>query len=75
MEATGPEGAEIMQESMDFVQEKIKERNQSEEDGSGSEAESVPPIERLERLKELHEKGAVSDEEFEEKKEELLDEI
>lgn len=51
-----------------FVKSKIMK------DKNGAES-SRDPIDEIERLKELNEKGAISDEEFEDKKEDLLDEI
>lgn len=43
--------------------------------GGGSDGGDDDPLETLERLKELNEQGVVSDEEFAEKKSDLLDQI
>jgi hypothetical protein len=53
-------------------------RKKREEAVSGTETiseETDSPMEKLERLSDLHEQGAVTDSEFESKKQELLDEI
>jgi uncharacterized membrane protein len=42
---------------------------------STSSGSSGDPLERIEKLEELREKGAISDEEFEQKKSKLLDEV
>lgn len=46
-------------------------RNRVNESGTTSD----DPLDRIEKLKSLHEDGVLSDEEFEEKKESLLDEV
>jgi len=55
------------------VVEKI--RTQSEKQVSDGDAHDDDAVEKLERLKDLHDKGALSDAEFEEKKDWLLDDI
>jgi hypothetical protein len=51
-----------------FLQDKFGEMR-------GSESEGQDPVERLRELSELKEEGILSEEEFEEKKQELLDDI
>ena len=70
-EVNKKERTKVLEESAEYVRKKIQEQSE----GTGSGSDSVPPIERLERLKDLHEQGAITDEEFEEKKEDLLDKI
>jgi hypothetical protein len=67
-------GKEEVRETVRFIRERRKESNQpnvvTTEDSSEPD-----PLEQLEKLRELHEKGAVSDDEFEEKKSDLLGKI
>jgi hypothetical protein len=70
IEATEPGKAEC-RDIISFVREKMRS-SQTSVDSASSEKD---PLEMLEKLKELHEKGVVSDEEFEEKKEQLMDKI
>lgn len=59
--------------AMEFIREK---RNESQQETQVVEASSEPdPTEQLKNIKELHEQGVLSDEEFEEKKEKLMDQI
>lgn len=52
-----------------YVRDKVSEAQQSE-NGSGTD-----PTEQLQRIKELHDDGVLTDEEFEEKRQKLLDKI
>lgn len=60
----------VINVASEFVREKISE---------GAESSTVQveesPIEKIEQLKELYDNGAISEQEFKSKKEELLDEI
>lgn len=53
----------------------VRERRSSEGDQTVVAESDPDPTEQLQRLKELHEDGVVSDEEFEEKKEDLMDRL
>lgn len=65
---------EVVKVAADFVTEKIRSDRESEsESATGGSDDS--PLEKIERLKELHDAGAISEEEFESKKRELLDQI
>jgi hypothetical protein len=66
-------GKDEVREVTKFVRNKIKE-SQSSSDNSTQKSED-DPLDQLDKLKDLHEKGAITDEEFEEKKEGLLDKI
>lgn len=63
-------GKDECREIVKFLRDKVEESQQTTV--SSSEPD---PTEQLQRLKELHDDGVLSDEEFEEKKEELLDKI
>ena len=65
-------GKDECREAVGFVREKIKESNQPETVVAESEPD---PVEQLEKLKNLHDQGVVTDEEFEEKKQNLMDKI
>lgn len=65
-------GKDELREALKFVREKIKEAKQPDTVVAESEPD---PVEQLEKLKGLHDKGVVSDEEFEEKKQKLMDKI
>lgn len=52
-----------------FVREKIRETQES------GQTKELDPTEKLQRVKELHDDGVLSDEEFEEKRQKLVDEI
>jgi len=56
-----------------FIRQKISEANQPDVQQAGTEQES--PVEQLEKLSDLHDKGALTDQEFQEKKKTLLDKI
>lgn len=58
--------------TVDYIRKKREEAVSGTKTVSG---ETDSPIEKLERLSDLHEQGAVTDSEFETKKQELLDEI
>lgn len=55
---------------VDFIR-----RKRQESVSGGKPTQKEDPMDKLERLSQLHEKGALTDEEFEEKKTKLLDEI
>lgn len=65
-------GKDEVREIVSFIREKINEVNQP--DTVVAEAEP-DPLDQLDKLQELHEKGVVDDEEFEEKKQSLLDKV
>jgi len=73
IEAQEP-GKEEVREAVSFIRKMRKEANQPEVVATDDSSEP-DPLEQLEKLRELHEKGAVSDDEFEEKKSDLLDKI
>jgi hypothetical protein len=62
---------ERMQEVGEYIRSKVGEAKSEENDSSDSEDE----IDKLERLADLKNEGILSEEEFKEKKQELLDEI
>lgn len=75
IQATEP-GKEELREAIRFIREKRKEANQNEVVVQQSDDSSEPdPLEQIEKLKGLKESGAISEDEFEEKKQELLDKI
>lgn len=55
---------------VDFIRGKSRTPQQGE-----TEEGEMDPLDRIDKLQELNEKGAISDEEFEEKKDDLLDQI
>lgn len=66
-------GEKEVREAVKFIRNKITESNEETVVVEGS---SEPdPTEQLKNLKELHEEGILTDEEFEEKKSDLLDKI
>ncbi|WP_247005122.1 PH domain-containing protein [Halosolutus gelatinilyticus] len=65
-------GKDETREIVRFIREKMEETSQPETVVAESEPD---PLDQLEKLKELHDKGVVSDEEFKEKKQALLDQI
>ncbi|KOX93379.1 hypothetical protein AMS69_05455 [Haloarcula rubripromontorii] len=72
IEAHDP-GKDEVRRAVKFIRSKIAESN---EDTVVVEDSSEPdPTEQLKNLKELHEEGVLTDEEFEEKKSDLLDKI
>lgn len=71
IQAQGPDKDEL-RDAMRFIRERVEEANQPQQ----VQAESEPdPTEQLQNLKELHEDGVLTDEEFEAKKQSLLDKI
>lgn len=66
-------GKDELREITRFIRGKIDEANRSEP--VQVESSEPDPLDQLEKLKTLHEQGAVSDDEFAEKKAELLDKI
>lgn len=67
IEADEP-GKDEVREATGFVRQKLGELN----NGGGTEDS---PLDKLEQLRDLHEDGVLSDEEFEEKKQDLLDQV
>lgn len=63
-------GKEECREALRHVRERSAAANQTVAGGSAPD-----PTEQLQRLKELHDDGVVTDDEFEEKKQNLLDEL
>lgn len=64
--------ADRTREALDYIRQRKQEIEAENRSSGGSEPD---PTEQLKNLKELHDQGVVSDEEFEEKKETLLDQI
>jgi hypothetical protein len=61
-----------LREAMQFIRQKIEEANQPQQ----SQAESAPdPTEQLKNLQELQHKGVITEDEFEAKKQALLNKI
>lgn len=71
IEAQEP-GKEQVREIVSFIRDKISEANEPDTVVAESEPD---PLEQIEKLSDLHEKGVISDEEFEEKRQSLLDKI
>jgi hypothetical protein len=71
IEAQEP-GKDECREVIKFVRDKIRD---SQTSSDKTEKKEDDPLDQLDKLKDLHEKGAISEEEFEEKKEDLLDKI
>lgn len=74
--AKGKTGKEELRNLVEYVNERTSDdvKDKKEQIG-GKESDSSESKDRLEDLKELHAKGIISDEEFEEKKQEILDEL
>lgn len=70
VEAQNPDKTEC-RNIVKFVRDKIRESQKQNSNDSSKKS----PLDRLEKLKDLHDQGALSDEEFEEKKQELMSEI
>lgn len=66
-------GKEEVRNAVKFIRDKITESN--EETVVVEDSSEPDPTEQLKNLKELHEEGVLTDEEFEEKKSDLLDKI
>lgn len=64
-------GKKECKDAVRFIRERMSEANQQQV----VTRESSDPTERLKNLKELHDQGVLTDEEFEEKKQSLLDKI
>jgi len=60
------------QEMVKFIRKKSRSSRKRQ---AGSDGGEQDPLEKIDKLKQLNEKGAISDEEFEQKKEDLLDQI
>ncbi|NEU56144.1 PH domain-containing protein [Halorussus sp. MSC15.2] len=63
--------ADEVREMVRFIREKMKESQQA----NAPAASEPDPTEQLKNIKELHDQGVLSDEEFEEKKNDLLDKM
>ncbi|WP_218779117.1 PH domain-containing protein [Halobacterium hubeiense] len=72
IEAQEP-GKDELRDITRFIRGKISEANQP--DVVQADSSDPEPLEQLEKLKDLHDQGVVSDEEFEDKKSDLLDKI
>lgn len=68
-------GKEEVRQAIRFIRMKVEEANQSTIIQQESKNTESDPLERIEKLKKLNDSGVVSDEEFEEKKQELLDKV
>lgn len=62
------QGVNEIQDAVKYIRDRRNREN-------NSNTTSDDPLDRIEKLKSLHEDGVLSDEEFEEKKESLLDEV
>lgn len=71
IQAQGPDKDEL-RTALRFIRDKAEEANTLSVEGVGS---GPDPTEQLKNIKELHEQGVLTDEEFEEKKQSLLDKI
>lgn len=71
IQANGPSKDEL-REALKFIREKVEEVQQSQQTPTRNEPD---PIEQLRDLKDLHDNGILTDEEFKEKKTSLLDKI
>lgn len=69
---TNSHDSDEVQAMVEFI--RTKSRSPRETQG-GSASGETDPLERIDQLKQLKEKGAISDEEFEQKKDDLLDQI
>lgn len=70
-ESINTEPGVLANEIMEYIRNH-RENNTAE---SQSDSDEKSPLEKIEHLKELHDQGAITEEEFNEKKENLLDEI
>ncbi|WP_049994988.1 PH domain-containing protein [Halapricum salinum] len=61
-----------LQAMVNFIREKSRSSRGAQDGSAGGETD---PLDRIDKLKELNEKGAISDEEFEQKKDDLLDQV
>jgi hypothetical protein len=61
-----------LKEGLSFVREKVDEANQPQQVQTDN---GLDPTEQLQNIKNLHDEGVLTDDEFEEKKQSLLDKI
>ncbi|WP_430505038.1 PH domain-containing protein [Haloparvum sp. PAK95] len=73
IEAHEPDKSEVRQ-AVRFIREQIAKANQPDVVQQAPESEP-DPLDRIEKLQELNETGVISDSEFEEKKQDLLDQV
>lgn len=71
IQAQGPSKDEL-RTALRFIRDKAEDADKVVVEGGGSEPD---PTEQLKNIKELHDAGVLSDEEFEEKRQSLLDKI
>lgn len=57
------------------LREEIEKLKQQDKEAAAAAGSGVDPTEQLKNIKELHDNGVLSDEEFEQKKQDLLDQI
>lgn len=69
----GTPSQEELRDAQQFIRDKLMES--TDKPVSVEESAGTKPTEQLKRISELHEEGVLSDEEFTDKKSELLDEI
>ncbi|WP_080510671.1 PH domain-containing protein [Halorubrum kocurii] len=69
---TETQDSDEIQAIVDFVREKCGDSGQNRQN---ADEKSEDPIDRIEKLSELNESGVISDEEFQNKKEKLMDQI
>jgi hypothetical protein len=67
-------GKEEVRRAVRFIRQKVADANQPDVIQQPSDSEP-DPLDQIEKLKGLHSSGAISDEEFEEKKQDLLDKL
>jgi len=70
-ELSSAQETELLEEAMNFVRDRVKSQTTSDSDDN----ESTSALDKLEQLKQLHDDGVITEEEFEEKKTELLEDI
>lgn len=73
--AKGSDAHEIAQKFKKAVRDAPKEKPEQSASSSKEDASVSDPMEKLSQIKDLHDQGVLTDEEFEEKKKELLDQI
>lgn len=71
VQSQGPSKTEL-RDAMKFIREKVEEANRPQQVPADNDPD---PTEQLKNLKELHDDGVLTDEEFEEKKRSLLDKL
>lgn len=75
----GQLGKDEVQDMAQFIREKMRESNGTDdtttEQAVGSSENEEDPLDKLERLGELRDDGVITEEEFQEKKKSLLDQI